>query len=109
MSGFEIAMIGGMTLVTFFIRYGLFAAGQRVRFTPWMTEALRFVPVAVLTAIIAPAMLYPDSESGPQVSLDNAYLAGGIAAILIAAAFRNLLATVIGGLAFFFLWRWWLG
>lgn len=109
MSGFELMLIGGMAVITFIIRYGLFAVGQRVRFSPWMTQALGFVPVAVLTAIIAPAMLYPGAGEGMQVSLDNAYLVGGLAAVLIAACFRNLLATVIGSLALFFVWRWWLG
>lgn len=109
MSGFEMLLIGGMAVITFAIRYGLFAVGHRVRFSPWMTQALGFVPVAVLTAIIAPAMLYPDPAKGLQVSLGNAYLVGGIAAILIAACFRNLLATVIGSLVVFFCWRWWIG
>jgi branched-subunit amino acid transport protein len=109
MSGFEAGLIAGMALVTFLIRYSLFAVGQRVRFSSWLTEALGFVPVAVLTAIIVPAMLFPDGATSMQLSLDNAYLIGGLAAMAIAAWFRNLLATVIVGLAVFFLWRWWLG
>ena len=105
MSLFEIALIGGMALITFSIRYGLFAVGHRVRFNPLVSRALTYVPVAVLTAIIAPAMLLPGDGSW-QLSWQNAYLIGGIAAILIAALSRNLLATIFGGMLVFFLWRW---
>ena len=105
MSRFEIAMILGMTLITFAIRYTLFAVGHRVRFNPMMVKALNYVPVAVLSAIVMPAMLMPQGE-GLELSLNNHYLVGGIAAICIAAYSRNLLATIAGGIVCFFLWRW---
>ena len=105
MSLFEIALIGGMALITFGIRYGLFAVGHRVRFNPLVSRALTYVPVAVLTAIIIPAMLMP-GEDGLQLTWRNAYLVGGLAAIVIAAVSRNLLATIFASLLLFFLWRW---
>lgn len=108
MNPFEIALIAGMAVITFAIRYTLFAVGHRVRFSPLLTQMLGYVPVAVLTAIVAPAMLMPDGAK-LDLALDNAYLVGGSVAILIAAKWRNLLATIIGGLAFFFVWRWLLG
>ncbi|MFO7704378.1 MAG: AzlD domain-containing protein [Halopseudomonas sp.] len=112
MNPYEIALIAGMAVITFAIRYTLFAVGHRVRFSPLLTQALGYVPVAVLTAIVAPAMLMPDGaklDLDLDLALDNAYLVGGSVAILIAAKWRNLLATIIGGLAFFFVWRWLLG
>lgn len=105
MNSYEIALIAGMAAITFAIRYTLFAVGHRVRFSPLVTQALSYVPVAVLTAIVAPAMLMPDGTH-LELALDNAYLVGGIAAIVIAARWRNLLATIIGGMTFFFVWRW---
>lgn len=108
MSPYEIALIVGMALITFAIRYTLFAAGHRVRFNTWVTQALNYVPVAVLTAIIAPAMLMPGGEQ-LELALDNAYLVGGTVAILLAARWRNLLVTIVGSLLCFFAWRWWLG
>jgi branched-subunit amino acid transport protein len=53
-------------------------------------------------------MLLPDGEHW-QLSLSNAYLLAGLAAIAIAAFSRNLLATIGGGLLVFFLLRWALG
>ena len=97
MNPYEIALIAGMAAITFAIRYTLFAVGHRVRFNPLVTQALNYVPVAVLTAIVAPAMLMPDGAN-LDLALDNAYLVGGIVAIVIAAKWRNLLATIIGGI-----------
>lgn len=105
MSSFEVALVLGMAAITFAIRYTLFAIGHRVRFNPVVARALTYVPVAVLTAIVVPVMLMPDGE-GLQLSLDNAYLIGGLAAIGIAARWRNLVATIAGGMLCFFLWRW---
>ena len=104
MNSYEVMLIGGMALITFAIRYGLFAVGHRVRFNPWVSEALTYVPVAVLTAIVAPAMFMPDGQTA-DVSLSNAYLIAGLAAIAIAARWRNLLATIAGGMLIFFGWR----
>ncbi|GAA6131883.1 AzlD domain-containing protein [Halopseudomonas sabulinigri] len=108
MSAFEMALIAGMALITFGIRYTLFAVGHRVRFNPLVSRALTYVPVAVLSAIIAPAMLMP-GEGGWQLTWHNAYLVGGLAAVLISALTRNLLATIFGSMLVFFLWRWLLG
>ncbi|SFM68044.1 AzlD domain-containing protein [Halopseudomonas yangmingensis] len=100
----EVLLIGGMALITFAIRYTLFAAGHRVRFSPLMTRALGYVPVAVLTAIIVPMMLRPEGQLALQ--LDNAWLFGGLAAIAVAAWRRNLLLTIFAGMACFLFWRW---
>jgi branched-subunit amino acid transport protein len=53
-------------------------------------------------------MLLPDGQHW-QLSFENAYLLAGIAAIGIAAFSRNLLATIGGGLAVFFVLRWMMG
>lgn len=108
MSNAEIALILGMTAITFTIRYTLFAVGHRVRFSPLLARALSYVPVAVLTAIVAPAMFMPDGQHW-HLALDNAYLFGGLAAIIIAIKWRNLLATIAGGMLVFVLWRWLFG
>jgi branched-subunit amino acid transport protein len=105
MSWHEAAIIAGMALVTFGIRYTLFALGERAAFPVLVRRALRYVPVAVLTAITTPMLLLPDGQHW-QLDWHNAYLVGGIAAGLIAWRWRRLLATLAGGLATFFFWRW---
>ncbi len=100
-------LILGMTAITFFMRYSLFAWPD-ISFAPVVRQGLHYVPTAVLTAIVAPGMLVPDGEHW-QLSFDNAYLLAGIVAIAIAALTRHLLATIGGGLLVFFLLRWALG
>ena len=100
-------LILGMALLTFVIRYSLFA-WPALRFPPLVRQGLQYVPTAVLSAIVVPGMLMPDG--GPlALSLDNAYLLAGLATILIAALSRHLLATIGGGLLVFFLLRGLLG
>ena len=100
-------LILGMAAITFLMRYSLFA-WPNLRFPPLVRQGLHYVPTAVLTAIVVPGMLLPDSAHW-QLSLDNAYLMAGIVSIGIAAFSRNLLATIGGGLLVFFLLRWAMG
>ncbi|MDE2608518.1 MAG: AzlD domain-containing protein, partial [Burkholderiales bacterium] len=52
-------MIAGMAVVTVFIKAVIFVLGDRVSLPPLLREALAFVPVTVLTAIIVPMVLAP--------------------------------------------------
>jgi branched-subunit amino acid transport protein len=94
----------GMALITFALRYSLFAL-PNLRFSPLMRQAMNYVPTAVLSAIVLPGMLLPDGQHWALV-WDNAYLLAGLAAIVIAACTRHLLLTIGGSLLVFFLLRW---
>ena len=100
-------LILGMAAITFALRYSLFA-WPHLRFPSLLRQGLHYVPTAVLTAIVVPAMLLPDGQHW-ALALDNAYLLAGLAAIAIAALTHHLLATIGGGLLVFFLLRWLLG
>nr|WP_281411992.1 AzlD domain-containing protein [Motiliproteus sediminis] len=101
-------MITGMFLVTFGTRYLLWGTAGRFRFPPWMSDALGFVPPAVLTAIITPAVLVPDGQA-PDISLANPYLLAALVALAVALWRRNLMLTIIVGMTLFMLLRWGLG
>ena len=96
-------LILGMALITFLIRFSLFAF-PKLRFPPLVHQALHYVPTTVLTAIVVPGMLMP-GDGALALGFDNAYLWAGLAAIAIAAFTRHLLATIAGGLLAFFLLR----
>ncbi len=104
MSGRELALIAGMTAVTFLVRYAFFALGERIAFPPVVKRALRYVPAAVLTAIVVPMVLLPDGVHW-QLTWRNAWLLGALATGLIAWRFNHLLAAIGGGMAVFFLYR----
>jgi branched-subunit amino acid transport protein len=99
----ELLLIFGMFLVTYASRYPLLVIVGRVQLPKRVFQALRFVPVAVLTAIIVPAMLMP--QGSIFIGLNNAFLIAGVVSMLIAWRTGNLLATIGGGMAVFLLWR----
>jgi branched-subunit amino acid transport protein len=102
----EYVLIAGMAAVTFAIRYFLFALADRIRMAPLIEASLRFIPPAVLTAIVLPAVLLP--KGGWDLSWSNPHLAAALAAAVAGVGTRNLLATIGVGLGTFFLHRWWL-
>ncbi|MBZ0287506.1 MAG: AzlD domain-containing protein, partial [Anaerolineae bacterium] len=75
----------------------------RLRMPDPVLRALRYVPVAVLTAITLPAMLMPDGTI--DIRPDNTYLVGGIIAALVAWRTKKLLLTIVVGMTAFLLWR----
>ncbi len=99
----EVALILGMFLATFCVRYLLFAVAGRVHFPPWLNTALGFVPPVVLTAIIVPAVLMPNGELWPSPT--NPWLLAALIAALVALVWRNLLTTIVVGMAAFMLFR----
>ena len=66
-----------------------------------VTRALRYVPVAVLTAIIVPELVVVDNAL--DFSLGNARMLAGILAILVAWRTKSALWTIAIGFAAFLL------
>lgn len=100
MSAIEQALlIAGMMAVTFGVRYSVLALSGRVGMSRRIEQALRFVPVAVLTALCTPILFKP--EGSWLLSLDNSHLIAGAVAIVIAALSRHLLLTIVLGMGLF--------
>jgi branched-subunit amino acid transport protein len=59
-------------------------------------QALRFVPSAVLTAIIFPEILIRNGEL--DLSLSNEWLLAGVAATIVAWFSKNVVATILAGM-----------
>lgn len=94
----EVVMIGGMMLVTFLPRWGVMALLGRTEMPKPVFRALRFVPPAVLAAIILPALVL-DGEGNLFISPQNTFLLAGIVSGLVAWWTRNLLLTILIGMA----------
>lgn len=84
-------------LVTFGIRLSFIALLGKVELPPALTRALRFVPPAVLSAIILPEMLVRDGAV--DLHPGNVRLLAGVAAALVAWRTRNVLLTIAVGMA----------
>jgi branched-subunit amino acid transport protein len=89
--------IFGAGAVTFALRLSFIALLGRIQSPPALGRALRFVPAAVLTALVIPLLFY---ENGAlEVSLGNERLLAGLVAALIAWRTRSVLFTLVGGMA----------
>lgn len=99
----EVLLIAGMAIATFVIRYILLGFSSRIQLTPKFIELLRYVPPAVLTAIIVPTVLLSDGRV--FLSYENARLVGALVAIGVGLWRKNLLLTIVASMGAFFLWQ----
>ena len=93
-----------MGLVTYALRLSLIGALGKLEMPEIVIRALRFVPPAVLTAIIVPEILLPDNEL--DLSLDNARLIAGLLAALVAWRSKKVVLTVVVGMGALWLIEW---
>ena len=75
---------------------GLIALFNRLNMPVWAQQTMRYVPTAVLAAIVVPELLL--SNGSLDISPGNARLIGGIVAIVVAWRTRNVLLTVLMGM-----------
>ncbi|MEP0203976.1 MAG: AzlD domain-containing protein [Halioglobus sp.] len=92
-------LIALMALVTFVPRYLPFALAGRVQLPAMLERGLDFVPVAVLTAIIAQTTLIRGGEL--DLTLTNAHAIAAVAAFVTALVTRHLFLTIALGLLVF--------
>ena len=85
-----------MGVVTYGLRLSLIALLGRFEVLPLISRGLRFVPPAVLSAIILPELVEPGGKL--NVSLGNVRLLAGLLAMLVAWRSRNVLLTVGAGM-----------
>ncbi len=89
--------IVGAGAVTFALRLSFIALLGRMGTPLFLGRALRFVPAAVLTAVVIPLLFYKNGAL--VVSLGNERLLAGLVAALIAWSTRSVLFTLGGGMA----------
>ena len=89
-------IILGMGIVTFGIRLTPIVLLGRVDIPIGVQRALRFVPPAVLSAIIFPELLQPKGEI--DLALSNARLLAGAIAMLAAWRTKNVVLTIAAGM-----------
>ncbi|MFL7870815.1 MAG: AzlD domain-containing protein [Anaerolineales bacterium] len=89
-----IFLLGG--LLTFGMRYSFIYLLGRFELPDTVRRALRFVPPAVLSAIVLPELLIRSGQM--DVSLTNFRLLAGVVAILVAWRTKNTLLTILAGM-----------
>lgn len=89
-------IIVGMAGIAYGLRISfIFLFGQR-EIPPLVQRALRFVPGAVLSALVFPAMLYQNRVLA--LSPDNDRLLAGAIAALVAWRTNNVFLTILVGM-----------
>ena len=96
-----IVLIGAGTFVLRLSGIQLLAGGTM---PDGLTRALRYVPAAVLAAIVAPAIVHGGPD--PGYSLDNIRLFAGLLAAVVAWTTRSVLATLGVGMGSLWLLEW---
>ncbi len=99
-------LILGMALINLAIRWPVYLFANHFRFPPIIERALAFVPVAVLTAIIVPTVLYPGDGTKLDITWNNPSLLAALVACAVSYFSKNLFATIGAGVVAFLLLRW---
>ncbi len=84
-------------LLTYGIRLSFILLQGRISVPDWFQRALRFVPAAVLSAIIVPGLF--DRAGAMDFSVRNPQVWAGILAIAVAWRTRSVLLTIAAGMA----------
>lgn len=104
MTGTEALMIVGMACVTFLIRYPIMELAGRVQLPARLIAALRYVPLAVLTAIIVPGVVFPDGKTA-VTTLFSPYVLAAVITVGVMWFSKNMLLTILLGMGSFLLLR----
>jgi branched-subunit amino acid transport protein len=90
-----VMLLGGV--LTFGMRMSFIYLFGRFEIPALVKRALRFVPPAVLSAMIAPALFMPNNKL--DLGLDNHRLLAGVVAVLVAWRTKNTVLTILAGMA----------
>ncbi len=85
-----------MGLVTFALRVSFIALAGRLEMPPLIQRALRFVPAAVLSAIVVPALVFREGDL--ELALTNEKLLAGLFALAVAFYTKSVIWTIVAGM-----------
>jgi branched-subunit amino acid transport protein len=94
MSLWLVTLLAG--LLTFGTRLSFILLLDLIKVPDWFRRGLRFVPVAVLSGIILPALATYNATL--NLSLRNPQLYAGALAVLVAWRTKNVLLTILAGM-----------
>jgi branched-subunit amino acid transport protein len=96
--------IGAAGLVTFATRLSFIYLLGRYNAPAWFMRALRYVPAAVLTAIIVPETI--TYQGAVDLSWRNPQIWAAAVAVLVALRIKNVLVIIGAGMVALLFFRW---
>ena len=100
-----VMIVGG--IFTFGTRFVMLSGWVAHGLPKWLIDALVFVPIAGLTAILVPSVLI-DPATQQIIVTGNARIVAAVVATIIALLTRNVIATISSGLATLWFVQWWM-
>ncbi len=97
-------LIAALALGTWLMRSLPIMLHGHVPHPAWLARFLKHVPVAALTALVVPGSLYVHAGSNYTVAPSRIVAAG--LALLVAVRTKNVLATLVVGMAALWLGQW---
>jgi len=91
-------LIIGVALATYITRVTMLVGLSGRSLPPWLLAFLRYIPVAILAALLTPSIFAPEGEI--IFSLHNPYLLAAIPTLIIAYYGKNLMLTILSGILF---------
>ena len=98
-----VMIVGG--IFTFGTRFVMLSGWVAHGLPRWLIDALAFVPIAVLTAILVPAVLI-DPATQQIIVIGNKRIVAAVVATIIALLTRNVIATISSGLSTLWFVQW---
>jgi branched-subunit amino acid transport protein len=92
----EVFLIAAMAAVTFIPRLLPFALASRLRLPKSIQQALSYVPIAILSVIIAQSIFYRNGALA--LHMDNPFLWSGLVAFITVLIQKRLFVTILMGL-----------
>ncbi|MCD1293645.1 branched-chain amino acid ABC transporter permease [Methanocella sp. CWC-04] len=86
-----------VALFTLAERMSFIMLSDRLNVPAWFKRGLKYVPPAVIAAIVFPSLFIMSGEM--SVSLDNARMIAGLTAIVVAWKTRDAFMTIMAGMA----------
>lgn len=99
-------IIAALALGTFLIRFSFLGLVGDRPLPPWQLRLLRYTPVAVISGLVAPLVLWPAATGGQP---DPARLGAAAATLAVGYVTKNTVASIFGGAVTLYLLLWLLG
>jgi branched-subunit amino acid transport protein len=85
-----------MALVTYIPRFVPLFLFSKANLPKWFIKWLKYIPVGVLSAILAPSILMRENQL--NFSIHNPFLLSAILCFIVAAISKNIFLTVLIGI-----------
>ncbi|MCF3973059.1 AzlD domain-containing protein [Paracoccus salsus] len=87
-------VIVALAIGTFLIRWSFLGALGDRDLPAWALRMLRYTPVAVLPALVAPLVMWPEAAGGEP---DPARLSAAAATLVVGVLTRNVILAILAG------------